>query len=102
MNQPETAGSPPPLTRPSAGSAPRPFQAPMGHPAGVAQVAPPARTPAQIEELLFEVKRLIVGQDRMLERLLVALVGGGHVLLEGVPGLAKTAAIKALAAAIGG
>jgi MoxR-like ATPase len=61
-----------------------------------------ARVPAQVEQLLFEVKRLIVGQDRMLERILVALLAGGHVLLEGVPGLAKTATIKAFAQAIGG
>jgi MoxR-like ATPase len=55
-----------------------------------------------VEQLLFEVKRLIVGQDRMLERLLVALLAGGHVLLEGVPGLAKTATVKAFAKVIGG
>jgi MoxR-like ATPase len=61
-----------------------------------------ARVPAPVEQLLFEVKRLIVGQDRMLERLLVALLAGGHVLLEGVPGLAKTATVKAFATVIGG
>jgi MoxR-like ATPase len=61
-----------------------------------------ATVPAPVEEVLFEVKRRIVGQDRMLERLLVALLAGGHVLLEGVPGLAKTATIKALAEAVGG
>ena len=61
-----------------------------------------SRVPPQVEELLFEVRRRIVGQDRMLERLLVALLAGGHVLLEGVPGLAKTATIKAVAEAIGG
>src|SRR5438132_10910559 len=61
-----------------------------------------ARVPAPIEQILFEVKRLIVGQDRMLERLLIALLAGGHVLLEGVPGLAKTATVKAFATVIGG
>jgi MoxR-like ATPase len=61
-----------------------------------------ARVPAPVEQLLFEIKRLIVGQDRMLERLLVALLAGGHVLLEGVPGLAKTATVKAFAKVIGG
>src|SRR5438105_3642524 len=61
-----------------------------------------ARVPAPVEQLMFEVKRLIVGQDRMLERLLVALLAGGHVLLEGVPGLAKTATVKAFAKVIGG
>jgi MoxR-like ATPase len=55
-----------------------------------------------IESVLFEVKRLIVGQDHLLERLLVALLARGHVLLEGVPGLAKTAMIKALAQVAGG
>jgi MoxR-like ATPase len=55
-----------------------------------------------VEHLMFEVKRLIVGQDHLIERLLVALLAGGHVLLEGVPGLAKTATVKALAQVIGG
>jgi MoxR-like ATPase len=58
--------------------------------------------PIAVEHILFEMKRLIVGQDRLLERLLVALLARGHVLLEGVPGLAKTATIKALAQVIGG
>jgi MoxR-like ATPase len=61
-----------------------------------------ARVPAPVEEVLFEVRRRIVGQDRMLERLLVALLAGGHVLLEGVPGLAKTATVRTLAEAVGG
>jgi MoxR-like ATPase len=60
-----------------------------------------ARVPAPVEEVLFEVRRRIVGQDRMLERLLVALLAGGHVLLEGVPGLAKTATVRTLAEAVG-
>ncbi|MFN8535498.1 MAG: AAA family ATPase, partial [Dehalococcoidia bacterium] len=59
-------------------------------------------SPATIEEVLFEVKRLIVGQDHLLERLLVALLSRGHILLEGVPGLAKTATVKALAEVVGG
>jgi MoxR-like ATPase len=59
-------------------------------------------TAAVVEQVLFEVKRLIVGQDHVLERLLVALLARGHVLLEGVPGLAKTATIKALAQVVGG
>ena len=61
-----------------------------------------ARVPAPIEQILFEVKRLIVGQDRLLERLLIALLSGGHVLLEGVPGLAKTVTVKAFAEVLGG
>src|SRR3954462_5037082 len=57
---------------------------------------------AALEEALFEIKRVIVGQDAMLERLLVALLAGGHVLLEGVPGLAKTLTVKTLAQVLGG
>jgi MoxR-like ATPase len=55
-----------------------------------------------LHEALHEVKRVIVGQDAMLERLLVSLLAGGHVLLEGVPGLAKTLTVKTLAAVLGG
>jgi MoxR-like ATPase len=57
---------------------------------------------ATAEAILFEVRRVIVGQDRMLERVLVGLLSGGHVLLEGVPGLAKTLTIKTLAEVLGG
>jgi len=53
-------------------------------------------------EALHELKRVIVGQDAMLERLLVSLLAGGHVLLEGVPGLAKTLTVRTLADVIGG
>jgi MoxR-like ATPase len=55
-----------------------------------------------LEQVLFEVKRTIVGQDMLLERMAVGLLAGGHLLVEGVPGLAKTLAVKSLAAAIGG
>ncbi len=55
---------------------------------------------ATMRKVLYEVKRVIVGQDLMLERLLVALLARGHVLIEGVPGLAKTLAIKSTARAI--
>ncbi len=54
----------------------------------------------QLERVKAEVRKALIGQDLMLSRLLIALLTGGHVLLEGVPGLAKTTAIKALAAAI--
>ena len=57
---------------------------------------------AGLETALYELKRVIVGQDAMLERLLVALLAGGHVLLEGVPGLAKTLTVKTLADVLGG
>ena len=55
-----------------------------------------------LQEALYEIKRVIVGQDAMLERLLVSLLTHGHVLLEGVPGLAKTLTVKTLAAVLGG
>ena len=55
-----------------------------------------------MERVLYEVKKVIVGQDHLLERLIVALLRAGHILVEGVPGLAKTMAIKTLAGAIGG
>nr|WP_092377567.1 AAA family ATPase [Micromonospora phaseoli] len=55
-----------------------------------------------LEQTLFEVKRVIVGQDRLVERLLTALVARGHCLLEGVPGVAKTLAAETLATAVGG
>jgi MoxR-like ATPase len=55
-----------------------------------------------LQEALYEIKRVIVGQDAMLERLLVSLLAGGHVLLEGVPGLAKTLTVKTLASVLGG
>jgi MoxR-like ATPase len=58
------------------------------------------RTP--MEKVLYEVKKVIVGQDNLLERMVVALLARGHILVEGVPGLAKTMAIKTLAEAIGG
>ena len=58
--------------------------------------------PARLEAALFEVKKVIVGQDRVIERLLVCLLARGHCLLEGVPGLAKTLAVETLAAPSGG
>jgi len=54
----------------------------------------------QLDRVRAEVRKVLVGQDAMLSRLLIALLTGGHVLLEGVPGLAKTTAIKGLAAAL--
>jgi MoxR-like ATPase len=55
-----------------------------------------------MEQILYEVKKIIVGQDHLLERVLVALLSEGHLLVEGVPGLAKTLTIKTLAAAMQG
>jgi MoxR-like ATPase len=57
---------------------------------------------APMERLLYEVKKVIVGQDHLLERLVIALLVRGHILVEGVPGLAKTMAIKTVADTIGG
>jgi MoxR-like ATPase len=61
-----------------------------------------AQSREALQEALYEIKRVIVGQDAMLERLLVSLLAHGHVLLEGVPGLAKTLTVKTLAAVLGG
>jgi MoxR-like ATPase len=62
--------------------------------------SPPPQHP--LEHTLYQVKKTIVGQDQLLERMLVALLARGHLLVEGVPGLAKTMAVKTLAQAIGG
>ncbi len=62
---------------------------------------PPASA-SPVEKVLYEVKKTIVGQDTLLERLIVALLARGHILVEGVPGLAKTLAVKSLAQAVGG
>ena len=66
----------------------------------VQNVKPENRTP--MEKVLYEVKKVIVGQDHLLERMVVALLARGHILVEGVPGLAKTMAIKTIAESIGG
>jgi MoxR-like ATPase len=55
-----------------------------------------------MERILYEVKRVVVGQDHFLERVLVAILAQGHLLVEGVPGLAKTLTVKTLAATIRG
>jgi len=57
---------------------------------------------AVLERALFEVKRVVVGQDHLVERMLVGLLASGHCLLEGVPGVAKTLAVRTLAEVIGG
>jgi len=56
----------------------------------------------KLEEALFEIRRIIAGQEGMLERVLVCLLAGGHLLIEGVPGLAKTLTIKSTASVLGG
>ncbi|MFO7679748.1 MAG: MoxR family ATPase [Chloroflexota bacterium] len=65
-------------------------------------MAPSPNHDKPMERVLYEVKKIIVGQDNLLERLIVALLARGHILVEGVPGLAKTMAIKTLAQSIGG
>jgi len=86
------------------------MSAPESEPIGPAATPAPETPPdreldaprALLEEALVEVKRVIAGQDEMLERVLVCLVAGGHLLIEGVPGLAKTLTIKTTAAVLGG
>jgi len=74
--------------------------------AGTEAAATPHRDPAagraRLETALFEMKRVIVGQEALLERVLVALLAGGHLLIEGVPGLAKTLTVRTLAEVVGG
>ena len=60
-----------------------------------------AKESAFIDDLLTEIGKVVVGQKYMIERLLVGLLGDGHILLEGVPGLAKTLTVSSLAGAIG-
>jgi MoxR-like ATPase len=64
--------------------------------------SPPDELLNKLEEALFEVRRVIAGQEVMLERVLVCLLAGGHLLIEGVPGLAKTLTIKSTASVLGG
>lgn len=84
-------------------SGPAPTQ---GYPPGT-QSTPPASANLQnevhtLERAIFEVKRIIVGQDQLVERMLVGLLAKGHVLLEGVPGVAKTLAVETFAKVVGG
>ena len=78
-----------------------------GQPAGApprtaVSVAKQERDAQVLERALFEVKKVVVGQDRLVERLLVALLAQGHCLLEGVPGVAKTLAVKTVSDVVGG
>ncbi|MCB0962486.1 MAG: AAA family ATPase, partial [Acidimicrobiales bacterium] len=68
-------------------------------PIGAAEAAEAAE---RLEQTLFEVKKIIVGQDRVVERLVICLLARGHALLEGVPGLAKTLAAETIARVVGG
>jgi MoxR-like ATPase len=64
--------------------------------------ASPEATATLMERVLYEVKRVVVGQDRFLERVLIAMLSQGHLLVEGVPGLAKTLTVKTLARTVRG
>jgi len=57
---------------------------------------------SQMQRILYEVKKIVVGQDHFLERVLVAILAQGHLLVEGVPGLAKTLTVKTLARTVRG
>lgn len=93
--------APPPTTMTPAGEA---GQVPIATAAQANETFPVERREEHValEQVLYEVKKVIVGQDLLLEQLIVALLARGHVLVEGVPGLAKTLAIKTLAETIGG
>ena len=81
------------------GGAPPPASGPPAHPG---RLATPARDAQLIERTVFEIQRVIVGQDRLVERMLVGLLARGHLLLEGVPGVAKTLAVETIARVVGG
>jgi MoxR-like ATPase len=82
----------------AAPKSPRRKAAPEEQPSPEELASPQER----LEQALYEIKRVIAGQDAMLERVLVCLLAGGHLLIEGVPGLAKTLTIKTTAAVLGG
>src|SRR3954463_16256374 len=65
-------------------------------------VPSPAAEGERLERAVFEIKKVIVGQDRLVERMLVGLLAKGHLLLEGVPGVAKTLAVETGAKGVGG
>ena len=66
------------------------------------RVPSPAAEGERLERAVFEIKKVIVGQDRLVERMLVGLLARGHLLLEGVPGVAKTLAVETVAKVVGG
>src|SRR5438309_4839097 len=95
-----SAGGPPPgaSNYPGQGgpSGPPAHEAPPGGGNGLAAEV------HTLERAIFEVKRVIVGQDRLVERMLTGLLAKGHILLEGVPGVAKTLAVETFARVVGG
>lgn len=91
-----------PTPTPPRAAVATPTAAPAATPAPAAGPVSGASASQSLERVMFEIKKVIVGQDRAIERLLVCLLARGHVLLEGVPGLAKTLAVETLATAVGG
>ena len=65
-------------------------------------VPEPVNPSVLLERMLFEMRKVIVGQDRAIERMLVCLLANGHCLLESVPGLAKTLSVETMARTVGG
>src|SRR6516165_2549386 len=84
---------------PGGQASPGAHEAPSGGPNTSDGLAAEVHT---LERAIFEVKRIIVGQDQLVERMLVGLLSKGHVLLEGVPGIAKTLAVETFARVVGG
>src|SRR5579859_5420500 len=98
-------GNPPPTLRPRRAKLLMQSTTPAygdQHPASAASASAALNDAALLEEALFEVKKVIVGQERVIERLFVCLLARGHCLLEGVPGLAKTLAMETMARSVGG
>jgi len=87
---------------PAAAAPPAPPAPPVAVPAPGDASGTDADRARSIEAALFEIKKVIVGQDRTIERLMVCLLSRGHCLLEGVPGVAKTLAVETLARVTGG
>src|SRR6202012_1600160 len=95
-----SAGGPPPGTSGYSGPGSSPTAPAHAAPGGGGNgLAAEGHT---LERAIFEVKRIIVGQDQLVERMLVGLLSKGHVLLEGVPGVAKTLAVETFARVVGG
>ena len=92
----------PPALRRQISAAVRAGLRPPGPGQPLADRPGPARDAALLERTVFEVKKVIVGQDRLVERMLVGLLAKGHLLIEGVPGVAKTLAVETFARVVGG
>ena len=98
-NGPSNGPGPQSSAEPSVSS---PGPGPSGNSPAAGAPNTPAGDAALLERTVFEVKRIIVGQDRLVERMLVGLLAKGHLLIEGVPGVAKTLAVETFARVVGG